>query len=123
MIRETPNDNLDNLANTPCLIVATACAVGGKENLRGYPVLKKDGYATLKSANKWIRQNLKIKKRTDYRRGERPKLKDLHLDGKAIVVVLGHYIYLDHERYWSFFDNENDDVVTTWEIKNEAERG
>ena len=114
MIRETPNDDL---TNTPCSVVALACAVGGKENLQGYPVLKKNGYATLASNNKWIRQNLKIKKRTDYKRGERPKLKDLHLDGKAIVVVLGHCIYLDHERYWSFFDNENDDVVTTWEIK------
>ncbi len=25
--------------------------------------------------------------------------------------------HLDGETYWSFFDNENDDVVTIWELE------
>lgn len=111
--RITPDENL---AESPCLVVALSNAAGSIDNLRGFPKLRPDGYATLAAANKWIRENLKIKKRTDYKRGERPKLKDLHLDGRAVVCVLGHYIFLDHEKYWSFFDNEEDEVVAVWEI-------
>ena len=115
MVREIPNYYL---VDDPCLVTALYCATGLFESPRGYPELKADGYATLSSANKWIRQNLKIKKRTDYKRGERPKLRDLHLDGQAVVCVLGHYIFVDHEKYWSFFDNEDDDVVAVWELKD-----
>ena len=61
--------------------------------------------------------NLPIKKRINYKRGERPKLKDLHLLGKAIVCVYGHFVYLDHEAYWSFFNNEEDEVVSLWVIR------
>ena len=114
MERKLPNSNLYHI---PCLITALYCATKSPDNLHGRPVLKPDGYATLTSANKWIRENLPIKKRTDFKRGERPKLKDLHFAGKAVVCVLGHYIYLEQETYWSFFDNENDDVVTIWELK------
>ena len=115
MIRKTPNDYL---ADSPCLVTALYCATGLFESPHGYPNLKKDGYATLSAANKWIRENLDIKTRTDYKRGERPKLKDLHLDGQAVVCVLGHYIFLDHETYWSFFDNEDDDIVVVWILEN-----
>ena len=102
----------------PCSVVAVACALGRMpDGVPGYlQKLKADGYAPLNTANRFIRDNLPIRKRIDYRRGQRPKLRDLHLDGKAIVCVYGHLIYLDHESYWSFFDNEKDDVVAVWII-------
>lgn len=104
------------LAGMPCSITAVSCAMGGVFP-KDIPELREDGYATLASANRYIRKNLDIRKRIDYRRGERPKLKDLHLNGKAIVCVLGHYLYLDGETYYSFFNNENDDVVAVWLIE------
>lgn len=108
------------LTNSPCLVVALRTALSPSRPV-GQPVLKNGAYATLASANKWIRENVVVKKRTNYKRGERPKLKDLHLDGLAIVCVLGHYIFLDHETYYSFFENEEDDVVTVWELEEEDE--
>lgn len=110
-------DPRKELHGFPCLMVALSCA-------KGYLItdindLKDDGYATLKVANKHIRQYLKIKKRYDYKRGQRPLLKDLHLDGKALVCVYGHLIYLEGETYWSFFENEEDEVVAVWVIAEE----
>ena len=113
MIRKLPKDTF---LNVPCLVTAVCCALNDTRCLVDYPDLRMDGYATLASANKWIRRNLSVTKRTDYKRGERSKLKDLHLDGRAIICVLGHYIYVDGETYWSFFDNEYDDVVTVWKL-------
>ena len=117
MERKRPNEIY---ADEPCLVVAVYCAYEKEmfKSATGYPDLKPNGYATLASANKWIREKLAVKKKIDYKRGERPKLKDLHLDGEAVVCVLGHYIYLDGETYWSFFDNEEDDVVTVWMLKS-----
>lgn len=116
----TRHDPMNYLHGYPCSVVATACAVGHMP--AGTPEymekLKSDGYATLNTANRYIRDNLHVAKRTDYKRGQRPKLKDLHLDGKAVVCVYGHLIYLDHEEYWSFFENENDDVVAVWKLKD-----
>lgn len=116
MIRNEPQSALHGY---PCSVVAVASALGRLPD--GTPEylqkLKADGYATLQIANRFIRDNLPVKKRTDYKRGQRPKLKDLHLDGQALVCVYGHMIYLDHESYWSFFANEEDDVVTVWLLK------
>ena len=109
MIRIVPNRKL---LRKPCLVTALSCAC----DPHGRPEVKADGYASLTAANKWIRENVKVKRRTNYRRGERPKLKDLHLEGKAIVCVYGHYVFVDGEAYWSFFGNENDEVVTVWEV-------
>jgi hypothetical protein len=107
----------------PSLFVAVDLAKGVLESPRGWPKLRKDGYASLNAANAWIRENLPVKGRRDYRRGTRPKLKDLHLDGMAVVCVHGHYIFLDHEVYWSFLDNEEDEVVAVWELdESQAER-
>ena len=107
--RITPNSALNGV---PCSIVAVSCALG--KSPEEIPELKDDGYATLNSANKYIRKNLKVRKRGDYKRGERPLLKDLNLDGKGIVCVLGHYLFLDHDKYYSFFENDYDDVVAVW---------
>ena len=119
MIRETPNAYLES---EPCLVTAVYCAMSlYNTSPHGFPKIRSDGYATLDAANRWIRDNLRIRKRIDFKRGERPKLKDLHLQDKAIVCVLGHYIFLDHETYWSFFDNEEDDVVAVWVLKEERQ--
>ena len=111
MNRHVPSPALQMV---PCSVVAVASALGRRPD--GSPQLRPDGYATLAAANKFIRANLPIKRRKDFKRGERPLLRDLHFTGKAIVCVLGHYIYLDGEDYYSFFENENDDVVAVWEI-------
>lgn len=116
MVRETPNAYLES---EPCLVTAVYCATGFLDSPHGYPDVRPDGYVTLTAANKWIRDNLRITKRIDYKKGERPKLKDLHLKGQAVVCVLGHYVFLDHETYWSFFDNKDDDVVALWMLKEE----
>ena len=116
MRRKKPCSYLDGI---PCSIVAVSCALGRlPAGINVYESkLREDGYASLKVANRIIRDNLDVIKRTDYKRGERPLLKDLHLDGKAIVCVLGHLIYVDHETYHSLFDNETDEVVTVWKLK------
>ena len=117
MIRVNPDESLRNYA---CSIVAVSCALWRiPSNL---PKLRSDGWATLNVANKFIRENLPVKKRINFRRGERPLLKDLHLDGKAIVCVYGHLIYLDHETYYSFFDNEYDEVVAVWLLEEQQNR-
>jgi hypothetical protein len=84
--------------------------------------LRADGYLSLKDGNAFIRKYLPIRRRRDFRRGERPLLEDLHFDGKAIVLVYGHYIYLDHEDYYSFYSNEKDEVVAIWELRDEQGR-
>ena len=115
MRRITPDSSLQGI---PCSIVAVTCAKGSMPDITDYiPKLKSDGWATLNVANKFIRENLDVKKRTDYKRGERPRLRDLHLDGRAVVCVYGHLVYVDHEYYHSFFINEFDDVVAVWELK------
>ena len=113
MTRILPDKSLDGV---PCSIVAVTCALG--DTPTDIPDLKDDGYATLASANKYIRSNLPIKKRVDYKRGQRPVLKDLDIEGRAIVLVLGHFIYFDGKAYHSFFNNDLDEVVSVWLIKD-----
>lgn len=33
------------------------------------------------------------------------------------VCLLGHYIYIDNDNYYSFFDNDEDEVVCIWWLK------
>ena len=100
----------------PCSIVAVGCAAGGVVMPADMDAYREDGYLTLKSMNRFIRYNLPVKRQVSYKRGERPKLKDLHHPGKAIVCVLGHYLYLENEVYMSFYDNDEDPVVSVWEL-------
>ena len=99
----------------PCSMVAVAGANGGQ--LIPVQTSKDDGYMTLRDMNTYVRQNLSVAKRTDYRRGERPLLKDLKVDGRAIVCVLGHYVFVEEDRYYSFYRNDNDEVVAIWFLK------
>lgn len=104
------------LEDYPCSIAAVTCALGElPEGTEDYiDSLGENGYASLSQANKLIRSSLKVKKRIDYKRGSRPKLKDLNLEGCAVVCVLGHYLYAEGDAYYSFYDNTDDDVVSVW---------
>ena len=78
--------------------------------------LKNDGYLTLAGANKFMRQYLPVRKKQTFKKAERPKLKDFLTNNsdKCCVCVLGHFIYVKGKDYYSFFANENDDVVCVW---------
>ena len=108
MLRKSPPAVCDGI---PCILAA----IGTVKPLSQIEIIPDSinptGYTRLDAANRLIRKNLSVKKSIEYRRGNRPKLKELHLDGQAIVCVLGHYLYLDRETYHSFFDNENDEVI------------
>lgn len=117
MSRITPDKLYDGL---PCSMVAVGCAKNDAAELVSRAVgLKGDGYLTLDDMNRYIRANLSVRKKEYFKRGERPLLKDF-LNGnteRAVVCLLGHYVYVDGEDYWSFFKNEFDPVVCVWWLK------
>ena len=118
MKRITPKSIYKGL---PCSLVAVGCAIGEKDGkvIEKATGLKDTGYLTLNDMNKYIRSLLPIQKKDYFKRGERPKLKELLEDNnrKAVVCLLGHYVYIDKDKYYSFFKNEYDDVVCIWWIK------
>ena len=114
MIRREPDHALRGYA---CSIVAVSCAL--KRIPQDLPRLRNDGWASLEVANKFIRAHLPVKKKVYFKRGQRPRLRDFHVHGTAIVCVYGHLIYVDHEEYYSFFDNLNDEVVCVWLLKDQ----
>lgn len=105
-----------SLAYYPCSIVAVSTA---KKQLTITTDIKKDGYLTLKNFNRFIRANMSVEKYVYYKRTERKPLKEFHFDGKAMVLVLGHCIYVDKDNYYSFFNNDDDMVVAIWYLKGE----
>lgn len=113
----------DYYNDKPCSYVSVGIAyeniVGKSFDLPLQDELKDDGYFTLDNMNKFIRSVLPIKRKVYFKRNERMLLKDLFGSNseKCIVCVIGHYIYVDGQDYWSFFDNENDEVVCIWYIK------
>ena len=105
----------------PCSVVAVGCALGltEKSALRGLksPFLQPDGYLSLDGMNALVRARLAVKKRQNYRRGERPLLRDWaheHEGERAVVCVFGHYLYFDGHDYHSFLQNGGHEVVTVW---------
>jgi hypothetical protein len=118
MIRITPDEI--TYEGIPCSMTAVGCARQERHmTLPGIPEgLQAGGYLPLKEGNTYIRKYLPVRRRRNFKRGERPHLEDLHFDGTAIALVYGHYIYLDHEYYYSFFYNEKDEVVALWELKD-----
>lgn len=119
MKRIKPEPFYDGL---PCSIVAIGCALGrnpmGELQELYRQASRNDNYAALRSVNQAIRKVLDVKKYTYFPREQRVTLKEMHINGKAIVCVYGHYLYADstENTYYSFFDNENDKVVAVWEI-------
>ena len=105
----------------PCSMVAVGCALGNDRDsiIHKAVGLKNDGYLTLNDMNKYIRSLLPVQKKEYYKRGTRPVLKDILTNNnkKAVVCLLGHYIYIDNDNYYSFFDNDEDEVVCIWWLK------
>lgn len=129
MKRITPNDIYQGL---PCSVVAVGSALGitDKAIVNGIygdamsgsygPRLKSDGYLSLNGLNGLIRAHLQVKKREDFKRGERPALRDFahsHLGQRAVICVLGHYLYFDGRDYHSFLWNGGDPVVAVWYLE------
>lgn len=119
MIQVVPEDKYKWV---PCSQVALgiACEKTGVEYFLPISVFdaigsSESGYLTLRDMNKFVRALLPIKKRKDFKRRERPLLRELE-PCKAVICVVGHYLYMDYDKYYSFFDNENDDVVAMWII-------
>ena len=105
----------------PCSVVATGCALKISD-LSALSALvsgdlHNDGYLSLDGMNRLIRANMGVEKAESYRRGNRPALRDWaheHLGKRAIVCVLGHFLYFDGRDYHSFFWNGGDPVVKVW---------
>ena len=110
--------------NRPCSVTAVGCALGistleAVEGLYSHD-LHADGYLSLDGMNRLVRANLSVVRRSDYKRGERPCLRDFcpAFKGKAIVCVSGHYVYVCNGNYHSFFRNGDDEVITVWEVSD-----
>ena len=102
----------------PCSQVAVGTAMG---KMPPRPeAMRADGYLTLTGMNRYCRSMLHVDRLVQYRRGHRPTLRDFLEENKskAIVCVLGHFLYADRNTYWSFLKNANDPVVAVWYIKN-----
>jgi len=121
----------DECRGLPCSIVGGACAMlqRGEAEAAAAAIRRireeerrlgishrSDGYLTLAANNKLVRALFGVKRRRDFKRGERPKLKDLE-EKEALVCVYGHFLYLKDGGYWSYFDNADDEVVALWELK------
>ena len=108
----------------PCSVVAVGCALGiaDPEAVKGLysPALHADGYLSLNGMNKLIRANKRVIRRVDYKRGERPILRDFchSFSGDAVVCVSGHYIYVTGGDYYSFLWNGDDEVIAVWVLKD-----
>ena len=112
-MRKIPDEKFEGM---PCAQVAISCAVG---HIIPLTPSRADGYTTLADANTYIRENLNISKSITFKRGERPTLSEF-LTGnsiRSIICVSGHFIYFDGIAYWSFFNNDNDEVIRVWYIR------
>lgn len=112
----------------PCSTVAVGCAlhVTNRNALRSLvsKELHDDGYLSLAGMNRLVRANLSVVRRVDYRRGQRPTLRDFchKYVGRAIVCVEGHFLYVEGGNYYSFFFNGSDRVVCVWFIDKVYEK-
>ena len=105
----------------PCSAVAVGCAlgVGSRSRLESLisSDLHSDGYLSLDSMNALIRANMSVIRKKNYKRGERPALRDwahANLGTRAVICVAGHFIYFDGRDYHSFFWNGGDPVICVW---------
>lgn len=122
--RRVPDDIYRGL---PCSIVAVGNAMGIKSRdeiikPQNRPQgLHEDGYLSLKDMNTYIRSKRKVVKKTVFKRGERPSLwQFLQTNkGEAIICLFGHFVYAKGQDYYSYFKNDDDDVVCVWYLKEE----
>lgn len=120
MHRIIPNDIYKG---KPCSVVAVGCALNiaseSALNVLKSPLLHDDGYLSLDGMNRLVRANLTVVRRINFRRGERPVLRNWaheHQGAKAVICVAGHFVYFDGNNYHSFFWNGSDEVIAVWEI-------
>lgn len=118
MKRITPSEIYEGL---PCSVVSVGCAlnIAEKRDLDALfsSELHSDGYLSLKGMDALIRRKTQVKRRENFKRGERPALRDFahsHLGQRAVVCVLGHFLYFDGRDYHSFLWNGGDPVVSVW---------
>jgi hypothetical protein len=120
LMRHDPDPKFDGL---PCSVVGTGTAyeylTGSYFSTasRNMPYgLKPDGYLSLDLEDKYIRRFLTVKRKKYYKKDERMTLSDFLLGykGPAAICVLGHFLFAVNGDYWSFFDNELDEVVCVW---------
>ena len=122
MKRQIPDDIY---REQPCSVVAVGCALNitesdALERLKS-DSLHSDGYLSLKAMESLIRANMEVTGKAYFKRGERPALRDFaHANEgrKAVICLLGHYVYFDGRDYHSFFWNGGDPVVQAWFIKD-----
>ena len=92
-----------------------------KQNINTAEIIKTrpDGYLALSKMNMYINLLFHVKKAQQYGKTKRFFLKEFLQtnDKKAIVCILGHYIYVDGKNYFSFFCNEYDKVVKIWYLE------
>ena len=81
--------------------------------------MRYDGYLRLRDMNQFAREYLPIAKRIDFKKNERPQLKEFLQtnETRCCICVLGHYLYADTQTYWSFFDNDDDKVIAVWYLR------
>ena len=116
----------------PCSVVAVGCALGitdravvqsvlaDAQNGSYGPKLEEDGYLSLRGLNGLIRAHMRVTRRENFKRGQRPALRDFahsHLGQRAVICVLGHYLYFDGRDYHSFLWNGGDPVVSVWYLE------
>lgn len=105
----------------PCSIVSAGCALGyatlGEISRLVAPGLRSDGYLSLRGMDGLLRANMGVKKAVTFKRGERPVLRDFaHANEghRAVICLLGHFVYFDGHNYYSYFKNGGDEVVKAW---------
>lgn len=81
--------------------------------------MRYDGYLRLRDMNQFAREYLPIAKRIDFKKNERPRLKEFLQtnETRCCICILGHYLYADAQTYWSFFDNDDDKVIAVWYLR------
>ena len=119
-----PNERFNNM---PCSMVALYYAYKNIYNQRiaVNEIIKTrpDGYLALAKMNTYINMFFKVKKAQQYGSAKRFTLNEFLQtnDKKAILCLLGHYIYVDGKNYFSFFNNLHDKIVKIWYVEERAE--
>lgn len=114
------------LSMQPCSVVAINCALRDKNYLKDncFDELVDDvkcynnGYLKLADMNRALKWLMRVQEYRYFKKTERIKLEQLAFlvnpSGKAIICVKGHFIYANKDTYYSYFDNDNDEIVAIW---------
>lgn len=119
MKRIVPRCRKGDVGSIPCSRLALACALiknGKNVKIASYLNVYSDGYCPLKSMDKLVKRTFAGVEYRYFPQDERPKLDDLKWEGKYIVCLLEHFIYVEGNKYYSLFDNTNDEVVAVWKL-------